>query len=240
MRVSYQVNESSSLERLIEIAQSLRARCVAVQASSEIIGEWEAMLATLRTRRDERDEVRTARITASAVVDVADARLDEEFSLLSGNAFLAAGRDAKKAPYANLFGTVSADEGRRLGVHKAKVYAAGLTTKLKELDHPQLNSFVPRIERLASELRNAAAERDELDQKLSTHEIRRQRLVTEVEALIAKTGMYLAGRFSEQPQVVAAVLNPYPGRRKKRARVAPSEADESGDLSSGDQEPQLE
>lgn len=239
MRVSYQVDGNSSFERLIEIVQRLRARCVSVEVPSPLMANWDALLTTLRQRRDERDEVRSARITVAAVVDVADARLDEAFSLLSGNAFLAAGRDAKKAPYANLFGTVTAVEAQRLGPPKATVYAAGLIAKLKELDHPQLNSFVPRIERLAGELKKADAERAEFDQALAMHEIRRQRAVSEVEALIAMTGLYLAERFPEQPQLVAAVLNPYP-HRAKRKRVAPAEQEESGDISSGDQEPQLE
>lgn len=241
MKISYQVSDNASIESLLDIVIAKTAQLVAAKAPEDVIQQWRTFREELLQRRVERDEARANRITTSAIVDMTDAQFDEQVSLLSGSAFLASGRNAKQAPYVNLFDPVSARDAQKLGAHRATVFADRLIAKLVEMNHPQLNPFIDVLKTVSGDLKKSAAARDEADQVLTTHELRRQRLVTALEALISGTGLRLATHFPGQKRLVETLINPYPSNRARRKTVAVQvEAASSEDpgLSQGDQDPQ--
>lgn len=207
--MSYSLHEATTFEGVIEYTTGVIAGLKTDDALAPHAVEWETMRQTARAARDARDDDRYARIEASAVVRVRDYRWDRSVVDLSGRAFLASDKKAKQPPYSVLFGKVKADQATNLGPAKATVYGKNLVAKSRELAHPELGASTDAVEEANGQLAAAHDQRAEAVEALSIHDIRRLKLVRDVEELIAATELKILTEYVGEGEYVRAILSPH-------------------------------
>lgn len=138
--MAYTLPETIPFEGMIDFITGASAGLKSIPELAPLAVAWDQRKLTLRAARDARDDARAKVIECSKVVDVRDTVWDKAVTDLSGRAFLAAGKDASKPPYAPLFGTVPAATATKLGPAKATVFGGGLVSKGTELAHPDLGA----------------------------------------------------------------------------------------------------
>jgi hypothetical protein len=127
---------------------------------------------------------------------------------LSGRAFLAAGKDAKKLPYVLLFGTVTAKAAKRLGPAKATTYGTTLLTRATELAHPELAPTLSALSQANTTLGEASEQRRTARDASLVHEIRRMAALDRLELLASETQLGILERFVGHSDLVRAILAP--------------------------------
>jgi len=212
--MSYTLDPKSSIEALLDYVAGAAAAVQALPATAHLVEPFLVVRKDLQDARDKRDEARFAHKCASAVVRVHDALWDEAILTLSGEAFLAAGKDAKASPYAPLFGTMKASEAQELGPAKALVFGGSVVSKARELAHPRLEAATAALAKAGQDLQQAASARDTAREQAELHELRRSRLVYGVEIAVAHCEVEILQRFPGRRDLVRAMLAP-----EKPARV---------------------
>ncbi|MEK7705577.1 MAG: hypothetical protein AAB426_11510 [Myxococcota bacterium] len=185
--MSYQIPDNASLERMMDYTTGVVASLSAMPETAALVKPWQPVAEKLRAERDARDTTRAAQLAAAAKVRVCDARWDAVVTELSGRAYLAGGKDAMKEPYVSLFGSVRAADATALGPYKATVFGRKLLARLGELGHTDLKDMTAALASINTELERAATGRTEMAEKAAAHEVRRHKLVEEIEALVAQT-----------------------------------------------------
>ena len=94
-------------------------------------------------------------LRARKVLGVRDVGLDAHVTLVSGTAFLAAGKDEKKEPYYSNFGTVTAAEFAKFGPNRATSVGKDILKVAKAQQHPQLVPLIPDLEKHVDLVANA-------------------------------------------------------------------------------------
>ena len=196
--MSYPQRPSASLEALIDYVVSVIAGLEAI-GLDVLAAPWLALLQTLRSNRDSRDDARFALLRAQRKFNVRDAQWDEAISDLSGRAYLAAGKDAKALPYQALFGGVTANDARNLGPAKAAAVADVVLAKGAQLAHPDLATSLQRLQDATASLNSAADLRSQTRIAVATHAVVRIQRLADVDTAV---GIAEAG-----------ILSAFPGRR---------------------------
>ena len=152
-----------------------------------------------------------------------DAQWDRAVTDLSGRAFLAAGKDAGKSPYAPLFGTLPASAATRLGPAKATEVGERYLRNGRELNHAELNPHLETLGEATTRLREAGAARSEAQRDAQAHEIKRIVAKEQLELLIAETEVAILTSFVGRADLVRAVLGPEPERPSSDAADEPAD-----------------
>ena len=167
--MAYALPETISFEGMIDYVTGASAGLKAVPELAPLAAPWDQRKLALRADRDARDDARGRVLECSKVVDVRDTIWDKAVTDLSGRAYLAAGKDASKVPYAPLFGTVPAATATKLGPAKATVYGVGLVSKGTTLAHPDLGASIQAVADANGPLSDAGTARAAATVDSSTH-----------------------------------------------------------------------
>jgi len=226
--MSYSLPEAITFEGMIDYATGVAAGLKAVPEIAPLAADWAAARQARRAERDARDDARALAVEATAVVRVRDAAWDDAVKKLSGEAFLAAGKDAGRSPYAPLFGTIKATDATRLGPAKASSFGATLLAKANELATPSLAGAVQALTKENAALGEAGAARAAARDGASVHEVKRQKAREALELLIATTEVGILTAFPGRRDLVRAILAP-----TRRASVAREDGGDEGDGADG-------
>lgn len=224
--MAYSLPESISYEGLIDYVTGVSAGLKAVPELAPLAASWDQRKLALRADRDARDDSRGKVIECSKVVEVRDAVWDKAVTDLSGRAFMAAAKDASKAPYAPLFGAVPAATATRLGPAKATVYGTGLVAKGAALAHPELGAPIQAVADANGPLADASTARVAATAQATTHEIKRIQARDGVELLIAETELGVLQKFVGRDDLVRAILAPPRKSGSKRGAATEDQGSE--------------
>lgn len=221
--MAYDIRDSSSLELLRDYVQGVIAGLEAHDGLAALAEGWRAIDGRLRAARDERDEARFARIRATKRYHVLRADLLDALTVLSGEAYHLAGKDADRAPYAPLFRGRTVASLRDLGYNNlrdkvdtilaASAEAEGSLGRELGAVRGAYDRFIP-----AGEARKGAR------LGLVTHENKRAAFVLEIEDLGDVTEAKILGAFPGRTDLVRATLSPSldgPGDKKEDVEPAP-------------------
>lgn len=206
--MSYSLPVTWSLESMRDYCWAVEAGLEADPALATLAPPWMAAEAKLDAERARRDGVRKRLVKASAVQRIADLRWDDFIKRLGTRAFSDAERDAKKPPYALLFGTLAPSHCRRLGAVKAGDLSDVLASKLRELG-ADYAPFEAELTQAAAALRAADQQRKLLQADDATHDLRRQALLDELETLVDATELGVLTARPGDGDSVRAVLSPW-------------------------------
>lgn len=214
--MAYQLRAGGSLESMIDYSIGAHAGlAVPDEGLEDLAPPFADFIARARAARDARDDARYAWIRSIAVFRARDLRWDGTIVGLSGEAYHASGKQADAEPYALLFGTVKANDARKLGAAKASAFGATLAKKLDTLNHPDLAGQADAVRAANDALIRAATAKVEAYDAVLMHSIKRVHLLNELHTLIATTE--------------AAILTRYPGDSDRvRAALAPQRREERG------------
>lgn len=215
----YSLPKTASLEWLITYVVGTGAGLAAREDLASLAKPYDKLLEKLRKERDDRDAARFAAVRASAVVRVLDASFDDTVGRLSTEALAEARADEKASPYAPLFGSVKASEARNFGAARAVAFGQDLLAKLKELAVARLNPIAAALSKLVGKLDSAQETRAKAEDAAALFDIRRARLVEEIEKQVALTAIDVFKAAPGDKGLVAAVLSPeaYQSSAKKAA-----------------------
>lgn len=220
--MSYSLPATWSLESMRDYCWAVEAGLEADPALAALAPPWAAFEARLEAERNKRDGVRKRLVKSSAVERVADLRWDDVIKRLGTRSFADAERDAKKPPYALLFGTLAPAQCRRLGAVKAGELSNGLAVKLRELGAPYA-LFEAELTQAAEALRGAHQQRKLLQAENSGHDLRRRALLDELEWLVDQTELGILTARPGDDDAVRAILSPWKDvTRVNRAEDKPS------------------
>ncbi len=212
--MSYRQPAAASLETLVDYATAAIAGLQALPGLAEFAKPWLDLRQKLLAGRDARDVDRWALLGAQRKVQVLDAAWDAAIGDLSGRAFLAAGKDAGKPPYAQLFGTITATDAKKLGAAKATAFAGDVLAKGKAQAHPELAKSLEQLAAATTDLGNADAARAKARGQALSHEVARVALLEAVEKQTAETEVAILITFTGRSDLVRAVLAPERAEKK--------------------------
>lgn len=219
----YSIDRSQSLESLHDYLVGVEAGLLAMEQTQDLGPKWAHKQVEVKKLREERDEARKAVIGAQARVKVLDTRWDMVVAKISDRAYSLAGKDADVAPYEPLFGAVTAQEAKEYGPAKATAFGKSALAKLHELNEAELNPLADELAKANVALGVAHAARGEAEDAAAIHTLRKERLIEQVEALVAEAEIAILTRFPRQKALVASVLSPVDPARSRSKKAAPSD-----------------
>ncbi len=228
--MSYKQPESASLETLVDYTTATIAGLQAIPELAEFAAPWLALRKNLLAARDARDLDRWALLGAQRKVQVLDTAWDAAIGDLSGRSFLAAGKDAKRSPYAQLFGSISAQDAKKLGASKATSLARDILAKGAAQGHPELGTSLQQLAQATTALADADTERAKARSQAMTHEVARIGQLEAVEQQTAETEVAILMTFTGRSDLVRAVLAPDRAEKKKTGEDAAVGAVKDGEL----------
>ncbi len=226
--MAYTLPETIPYEGMIDYITGTAAGLKAVPELAPLAAPWDERKLALRAARDARDDARARVLECSGVVEVRDTIWDKAVIDLSGRAYLAAGKDASKIPYAPLFGTVPAATATKLGPAKATAYGVGLVAKATTLAHPDLGASIQAVAAANTQLSDAGTARAAATVDARTYEIKRLQAHAALELLIAETELGILQKFVGRDDLVRAILAPPRKATSKRGAAAEDTVEEGG------------
>lgn len=214
--MSVTIPESSSLDSLLEYVGSRKALFLGSKELGDLAGPFGDLLVKLRAKRDERDDVRIARRTASARVKVEDAEWDFTVGQIGALARMKPSPQ-EDSPLARLFPAVSPSGARQLGPSKATILGAGLVQDIRTLNLVHLLPYADRLEAHNRALELASAARTKAIVDEAGLDAVRVGLVLETGALADVVEAQLLGRLPGRHDLVSAYLSPRDDAPKARA-----------------------
>lgn len=216
--MSFQIPDNASFDRLVEYSTGVIASLEAIEETRSLSPKWLELRTKITDMRSEWEKANWNLIGASARVHVCDSRWDDQVVEISGRAWLAAHKDAKIEPYKSLFGTIKANDLIRMGPHKATVWGHKLLAKGRELKHPELDSLLSSFETTTAELQKAFIDRMECSEQLAMFSVRKNKMINEIEALIANTEIDVLQIFPGSRRTVRAMIswNTHMGRNSNK------------------------
>jgi len=217
--MSNRLPSTSSLPRLRAYVVNAIAALLALLGKKEaapLVEPWLALKKRIEDERAERERLHDAVIEARAEVRVADSLWDNTTGRLSSSAWNLSGSKKNAPPYSTLFGAVTAAVARSFGPHKAAALGARLLARLKELAMAALSPLQAELEGANARLETAGAARTEATEKELTADIRRVRLLGDVERQIALTEAELLHLMPGRGDLVRAVLSDEEDDRPRR------------------------
>lgn len=205
--MSYHIPDKASIESLIDYMAHAAAALASFDETAALVAPWKELTTKLRAARDERDNDSWSYLGASARVGAWDARWDASVTTISGLAYAAAGKDVTSEPYVSLFGNVRAADATRMGAYKATMFGSKLLAKAKEQNHPALRDATAQFAPINAALEKAAHARRDAAEKMAVHDVKRYKLIDEIEQLIAKTEIGVLTAFPGQRKIVQAMFS---------------------------------
>lgn len=218
--MSYAQPSDASLESVIDYVVGVIAVLQATPELAALAPPWHKLRDNLLKARDDRDQKRWKLLGAQRKVGVLDVKWDAAVGDLSGRAFLAAGKDAKAHPYADLFSPLVADDLKRLGPVRAAAAEEVIQAKGKALAHPDLTKSLDGLDKATVALTAADTERTAALQVVLVLDIERTKQIAAVDLLVATTEIGVLTAFPGQREIVRAVLAPAKAEKKAKADTA--------------------
>lgn len=209
MPVSYQIPDTWSLEATVDYLWAVQAALEADPALISLSATWVAFEERVAAERQTRDAARKGLIKAASLQRRADLVWDKTVKRIGTRSFSDAERDAKKAPYALLFGGLRPSDATRLGAVKASELGGGLVLKLRALGQPDYDAFADALGAASEALGAADRARKTRAAEAQTHDIRRRALLEDLEGLIDRTQIDILRAYPGDSELVRAVLSPW-------------------------------
>jgi len=225
--MAYVLSRTMSLESMRSYVVQVIAGLNAVSELAPLAAPWRGEKDALGKQREARDADLDLEVETSARVRVCDAEWDLAVGQLSKTALYLAGGNAKKEPYAQLFGGMKAQKMRSLGPAKASVVAAALVAKCSAMTSPEMLAAAQEIAQKTEAL--AAAENADAaaEAKVLTHGVERAKTLRRWEGLIAETEVAILTRYPGRDDLVRAILDPTPERRSSKQDEASNDTTEA-------------
>ena len=207
--MAYNLPDTWSLETIIDYLWAIQAGLEADPALADQAGAWLALEARLVAERTTRDAARKALVKAASAQRRKDLNWDKVIKRIGTRSFADAERNAKRPPYAILFGSIRPSDATRLGAIKARELGAGLALKMRELKQADYDGLATQLEAASAELDAADKTRKTRAAEAQTHDVRRRALIEEVEALIDKTQIAILTAYRGESDLVRTILSPW-------------------------------
>lgn len=240
------VDPQSCAEHRTRVIAGLKATAKAHEAPGlvELTERWVAFRDGVREERAELEVLREAEIEAAAVVSVMHTAFDRDVTVLSGESYLAAGKDASAEPYKSLFGAAPAAKAETLGPDNAVKQGERTVRRSQELAVPRLEpataalaastanlgaahvSFVARLRpsrALATSTANlgaAHADKRGAEEAIDSFGLRAGARRTRIQDLISETERDILALLPGRKNLVHAVLSPWKPRRQSPKKLS--------------------
>lgn len=207
--MAYNIPDTWSLESTIDYLWAVQAGLEADPALETQAAAWLAFEERVLAERAKRDGARKSLIKASSVQRRKDLNWDKLIKRIGTRSFADAERDAKKAPYSTLFGSLRPSDATRLGAVKATDLGSVLVLKLRELRSEAYDALATELDSASGELQGADKARKTRAAESQTHDVRRRALLDELEDLIDKTQIAILTAYPGDSDLVRAILSPW-------------------------------
>lgn len=234
--MAYVFGQGTSYGRLRRYTSQVIGGLEARQELATLAPEWRAMQARIVEGRAERERADDQVLFVDAKARVEDADFDRATTGLSGKSWSLSGKNKANEPHATLFGKLTAADIKRLGVVKASTEGRRLVKQSKALGNPDLEPELGAFETATEALIAVTAAIEAADDGLFAPRQAKNKLVRELNRLVAVTEANILMAFPGRRDLVSAILAPWFERRTKRT----AGGGEDTEPSDGPTEPILE